>query len=122
MEIHIYERASLDPIPSENAVIINAPYINQYDMGMPNGCESVSAVMALQYIGISLSPEQFVTNYLDMGNAPAGGIGSDPNAVFVGDPRSTGGWGCYAPVIVNALNKISGQYSFHVNNLTGQTL
>lgn len=122
MEIHVYERASLDPIPSENAVIINAPYLNQYDVGMPNGCESVSAVMALQYIGISITPEEFVLNYLDMGNAPSGGIGSDPNIVFVGDPRSPGGWGCYAPVILKALNKISWQYNFYAYNLSGQLL
>lgn len=122
MEIHVYERASLDPIPSENAIIINAPYLNQYDVGMPNGCESVSAVMALQYIGIPITPEEFVSNYLDMGNAPSGGIGPDPNIVFVGDPRSPGGWGCYAPVILKALNKISGQYNFYAYNLSGQLL
>ena len=51
-------------------------------MGMPNGCESVSAVMALQYIGIPITPEEFVSNYLDMGNAPSGGIGPDPKDVY----------------------------------------
>ena len=122
LEIRVYERAALDPTPSENAVIIDAPYINQYDAGMPNGCESISAVMALQYMGVSVTPDQFVADYLDMGNAPSGGIGSDPNMVFVGDPRSSEGWGCYAPVIISALNKLSEQYSFRVDNISGQSL
>ncbi len=126
LEIRVYERKNLNPTPSEDAVIIDAPYINQYNVGMPNGCESVSAVMALQHIEVSITPEQFVTKYLPMGSAPhwEGGVytGSDPNAVFVGDPRSTGGWGCYAPVIINALNKFSNQYGFHVTDCSGQSL
>ena len=49
----------------------------------PTGCESVTAVMALNYTAEHLC--------------------ADPNEYFLGDPRSEGGWGCYAPVIKSAV-------------------
>ena len=105
LEIRMFERTEEYPTPSPSARIIDAPYIYQFP-DYPNGCESVSAVMALQYLGIDISPDEFIGNYLDMGAAPqVGGIGPDPNLVFCGDPRLWSGWGCYAPVICNALNK-----------------
>ena len=43
--------------------ILDVPYINQR-VGFPNGCESVSTVMALQYLGIEITPNDFIENYL----------------------------------------------------------
>ena len=61
--------------------IIDAPYIYQ-NVDYPNGCESVSAVMALRYFGIDMTVDDFIDNYLDMGDAPVvGGIGPDPTLV-----------------------------------------
>lgn len=73
----------------------------------PNGCESVCAVMALRFLGIDLSVDTFIDRYLDRGNAPIpGGTGPDPSLLYGGDPRSDDGWGCYAPVIAEALGRI----------------
>ena len=44
--------------------IIKAPYINQGDK-FPTGCESVSAVMLLQYLGYSITVEEFIADYLE---------------------------------------------------------
>jgi len=80
---------------------------NIYQMiDYPNGCESVSTVMALRYLGIDITVDEFIEKYLPMGSRPVvGGIGPDPAEVFCGDPRSKSGWGCYSPVIAKALDK-----------------
>ena len=74
----------------------------------PTGCESVSAVMVLQYYGMSMTPSQFIDQYLTkQGFTWENGvrIGPDPWQAFVGDPYSKSGYGCYAPVIIDALRK-----------------
>ena len=86
--------------------LIKVPYIDQTKK-WPTGCESVSAVMLLQYLGFGISVEQFVEQYLE--KAPfveKNGklFGGDPRKVFVGDPSDDRSMGCYAPVIQRALN------------------
>ena len=107
-----------------DAKIIKAPYINQFGAGLPNGCEATSAVMALKYAGVNIDTETFVSKYLPMGAAPSGGVGSDPNKVYVGDPHFSGGlgWGCYAPVIEGAMKKAADQSRYQVINETGKGL
>ena len=111
-------------IAGSDAKIIKAPYINQFGAGLPNGCESASAVMALKYVGVNIDTETFVSKYLPMGTAPSGGVGSDPDKVYVGDPHKTGGlgWGCNAPVIEAALKKAADQSKYFVVNETGKAL
>ncbi len=109
------------PIISQKK-IINAPYIYQ-NVDYPNGCESVSAVMALRYFGIDITVDEFIDNYLDMGAAPVvGGIGPDPTLVYCGDPRRKDGWGCHSSVIVNALDKFINYDKFTVSAFRGRTL
>lgn len=91
--------------------IIKVPYIDQTEE-WPTGCESVSAVMLLQYLGEDISVKQFVELYLE--KAPlfekAGKLyGGDPWKVFVGDPADDQSMGCYAPVIKKALEKVTGE-------------
>ena len=65
--------------------------------------------MLLRDAGYSTSISYFVDNALDKGYLYSEGgtlYGPDPNVSFIGDPRSSSGYGCYAPVIVNALNRI----------------
>ena len=122
LEIRVYERGGMIARPSENAVILDVPYINQKKIGMPNGCESVSTVMALQYFGVDITPDVFVSKYLDMGPTVMGSFGSDPSLVFVGDPRRADGWGCYAPVILKALNKFIGNCGLGARKFNNQSL
>lgn len=95
VEIRVYE---------ENVKLIKAPFISQLNK-YPTGCESVTAVMALNHIGIKITVDTFIDKYLKMTKYPF-----DPNESFGGNPRSNSGYGCYAPVIKDALNKVLSDY------------
>ena len=48
---------------------LDAPFIDQREK-YPTGCESVTAVMALQYAGVDVTVEEFIDGYLPQGEAP----------------------------------------------------
>lgn len=88
-------------------IIENVPHINQ-TKDFPTGCESVAAVSLMNYFGIEITPDEFIDSCLAIGNYPyydEYGVmhGEDPNKVFIGDPRSESGYGCYSPVIISAM-------------------
>lgn len=92
--------------------IIPAPYISQKD-SYPTGCESVSAVMLLHYLGISISVDDFIHTFLEcrpfeIRNGQL--FGADPREHFCGSPYNEDDFGCYAPVIQKALEKIFTEY------------
>lgn len=105
VEIRIFEENNTDTPSYEPTgnykIITGVPHIYQKDL-YPTGCESVSTVMALQYAGINLSVDDFIDKYL--AKTPYG-TKFDPQKTFGGDPRGRG-YGCYSPVIMDALNKI----------------
>lgn len=87
--------------------LINVPYIDQ-TKDWPTGCESVSAVMLLQYLGVDISVGRFVEQYLEkepLFERDGKLYGPDPWKVFAGDPADEKSMGCYAPVIKKALEK-----------------
>ena len=116
-------------LPPEPADVVDAPFIDQREK-YPTGCESVSAVMALQYAGVDLSVEEFIDNYLPQGAAPhetpdGTWVGADPWKAFLGSPYEENGWGCYAPVIAGALEEAlwaEGEEGLQVRLLEGETL
>ena len=109
-------------IPRDTS-LINVPYINQLSL-YPNGCEAVSTVMALQYMGVDISVDDFIDRYLDTGDIPKPkkNVGPDPDKVYCGDPRSSKGWGCNSPVIVNALNKFIDTDEYVIEHSYGKSL
>ena len=111
------------PKPNQTAsFLLDVPFIDQRKK-YPTGCESVSAVMVMQYYGMQISPEYFIDNLLDKGSTPVSdsgnSFGDDPRKVFLGNPYSELGWGCYAPVIVNAINKYIDHDKFTVDAVYG---
>ncbi|MDR0518598.1 MAG: C39 family peptidase [Clostridiales Family XIII bacterium] len=90
-------------------IVIDAPFIDQREK-YPTGCESVTAVMALNYAGVDIEPGEFIENYLEKGSMPhvAGGavVGANPRKAFVGSPYSPNDNGCYSPVIKRAAEKV----------------
>ena len=84
---------------TDSYIIENVGHICQLDK-WPNGYESVSAVMALNFFGIDVSVDYFIDNYLEMSALPF-----DPYKTYGGNPRDGSGFGCYAPVIKSALDK-----------------
>ncbi len=94
-------------------VLINTEHIYQTD-NWPTGCESVTAVMALNAAGIEISVDDFIDDYLVCTEPPF-----DPEKSFGGDPRSQSGRGCYAPVIRTALDKALAGTEFHAKQVKG---
>ena len=103
LEIYIYEEKTIDDTIGDigKSKLIEAPIIGQLP-NYPTGCESVSAVMALQYNGFNISADTFIDTYLDKGDV----TNFDPNVCFGGDPKKSSGMGCYAPVIKEAVNNV----------------
>lgn len=48
-------------LSKDSFFIANVPYINQFSLGYPTGCEAVSATMAAQYAGYNVSSAQIIS-------------------------------------------------------------
>ena len=104
-------------------VRIKAPYLDQ-SKSFPTGCESVSAVMLLHFLGYDISVNEFIDRYLDRqafewrdGEL----YGPDPRNCFCGSPYDAESFGCYAPVITRALERVLGE-DFEVRDESGMAL
>ena len=100
-------------IRKKHKKLIKVPYIDQ-TKEWPTGCESVSAVMLLQYLGADISVKQFVEQYLEkepLVERDGRLYGGNPWKVFVGNPADDQSMGCYAPVIKKALERVLRQGS-----------
>ena len=103
--------------------LIKVPYIDQ-SVKYPTGCESVSSVMLLRYLGYNLSVDEFIEKYLDCRDREVrNGImyGPDPNVSFCGSPYREEYFGCYAPVIHRALERAAGE-KYRFINETGTSI
>lgn len=92
---------AIRPITNPQA-LINVPQISQVGK-FPTGCESVSAVMVLNFYGCGISVKEFIDKHLvkkRISDHP------DPNSAFVGSPYDTHSYGCFAPCIAKAMNKV----------------
>ena len=105
---------------ADGKVCIKAPYIDQ-SCAYPTGCESVSAVMLLQFLEVDITVDEFIEDYLEkQGFEERNGemFGPDPRKFFCGSPYDEDSFGCYAPVIVGALSRILGE-AYTVSDETG---
>ncbi len=107
--------------------ILEAPYIDQTERWV-YGCESISAVMLLQYLGLPVQPDEFIDTYLPRAQSTEkDGVmyAADPADYYINDPRDASGWGCYAPCICRALENVLDDYGragdFAAVNETGRT-
>ena len=106
----------------EEPPVLEVPALSQADW--PTGCESVSAVMALNWAGADLTVEDFVYGYLPMDElwTDAGGrlCGPSPADAFIGDPAGQG-YGCFAPVLARAMSQAA-PAGYRALDLTGSPL
>ena len=114
------------PVDTPPSKLLDVPYINQLAK-YPTGCESISAVMALNYAGYSITPEDFIDNCLPKSPAPyidnSGRLfGYSPYYSFLGDPYSYDGWGCYYPVIGRCINRLIDGEKHSIMNLHNASL
>lgn len=103
--------------------LIKVPYLDQ-TCDAPTGCESVTAVMLLRYLGRQISIQEFVNQYLekeDFKEADGEVWGPDPYEKFAGNPYDPESMGCYAPVICRALEKIIGD-EYRIIDETGSSI
>lgn len=74
---------------------------------LPSGCEITSSAIVLNYLGFQISKNE-LANFFPIGGMPylQNGvmIGPNPWKEFAGSP-SDSGYGCFAPVVTNALNR-----------------
>ena len=93
---------------ADEKVCIQAPYIVQSG-AYPTGCESVSAVMLLQFLGVDITVDEFIEKYLekqDFEKRDGEMFGPDPRKYFCGSPYDEDSFGCYAPVIAGAMKRV----------------
>ena len=106
----------------EKSPVLEVPALSQTDW--PTGCESVSAVMALNWAGADLTVEDFVYGFLPMDELwmdAAGQLcGPSPADTFIGDPAGRG-YGCFAPVLARAMSRAA-PAGFRALDLTGSPL
>lgn len=90
---------------------IEVPYIDQ-SVKYPTGCESVSAVMLLKYLGYEMTVDEFIKNCLECRNMEMRDgklYGPDPNEYFCGSPYDEDSFGIYAKGLLKALEKAAGK-------------
>lgn len=108
----------------EKAGCINVPYKSQLEY--PTGCELVSASMLMEHYGFQIEPVEFIEkgymNAVAVENKDGRRVGGNPNEVFVGDPKSSSGYGCYSGAIRNCLKKYLDDKMYDVYNLDGMSL
>lgn len=110
-----YSIPKCDTESSSNAVIIkNVPVISQFP-DYPTGCESVSAVMALQFSGENITVDEFISKHLPMSRDfyidSDKKYGPSPYEYFVGNPKTSASYGCMSPVIEKAVTDYLGNSS-----------
>lgn len=103
--------------------ILQVPYIDQ-SKKWPTGCESVSAVMLLNHLGIGIGVDDFIREHLNTRPFETrDGVlyGANPRLQFAGSPYDADSFGCYAPVIKAALESALGP-GWQVVDETGKSL
>ncbi len=103
-------------------LITNVPYISQKDV-LPTGCELVSALMVLQYYGVSATISDVVEHTkaaysVDIGDRC---YAYHPSVAFVGSPYDSSSFGCYSPVVVNMMNELL-PLDYEAVDLSGEEL
>lgn len=91
---------------------------------LPTGCESTAAAMLLQYYQVDVTAAEFASQWLECGELSVdeeGRVhGPNPAEMFAGDPFSSHAYGCFAPVIGEAVNKNCNGYQARI--LQGESL
>lgn len=113
------EMINQEEAEESNGFLLDVPYLSQ-EGEYPTACEIVSAVMVLSYYGYNVSIDDFIDNYLPQADIFVDTetdllTSTSPTQAFIGNPKSSGGYGCYAPVIVSALNDLVGNTALAID-------
>lgn len=97
--------------------------------GIPTGCEAVTAVAALRYKGVVVTPGEFIDIFLPKENFYIRNgmtYGANPHEAFPGNPFESG-LGCFSEVIETALNSMrdcgfAGMEQLVIENVSGAAI
>lgn len=93
--------------PEPKMLVLDVPFYAQRDLGMPTGCELVSAKMVLDYYNSEEVPigALIVNVRCDKPEEIDGeATAKHPSQAFIGHPSKPSSFGCFAPVIVDLMN------------------
>lgn len=111
----VYEMDRKEYVESEGWLLYQneVPLVLQ-NPDFPNGCEAAAAVMLLNYWGIDITLQEFVEKYLLQETVyEENGVryGPNPASYYAGNPKDEKrGWGCFEPVIANAIQNVLNVY------------
>lgn len=111
----------------QDSVLLDVPIIMQGET-YPNGCESVSAVMTLNYAGINMTVKRFINEYLDhdwfVFDEYVSGLryGYSPWVYYNGYPTDDSGTYCFAPAIEIAFDKFVDRDKYEIDVLYSRGL
>ncbi|MBR2043924.1 MAG: C39 family peptidase [Clostridia bacterium] len=88
-----------DYMLTQKSVKLDVDYLPQRPE-LPTGCEITSLTTVLNYYGYNVTKTEMADNYL-----PKSNTSKNFWSVFVGNPRYSSGFGCYAQPITEAANK-----------------
>lgn len=115
------------PAPDyKKAGCIDVPYVSQ--AAYPTGCELVSASMLLGYYGFKVNAGELIdggyVRTAEFRNDPKDKklYGGNPNFTYIGNPRSSGGYGCYSNTIRDMFDSYLKDEFFDTYYLTGTSL
>lgn len=103
---------SSDIVPETNTITSPRTLISIQGLsqeGIPTGCEAVSTVALLQYLGIDIDVNTFIEDYLpcqDFYYINGDLYGADPHEAFAGNPYNKTSLGCFPKVILKALHQM----------------
>ncbi len=107
---------------SKKVIIEEVPFYMQNDIAI-NGCESVATVSALQYLGVDISINEFIDNYLETRYMYKGDDGNlisfNPEEYYVNSPYAKNGWYCFDKVIEKSVSKFLDFDAYEIVNYTG---
>ena len=102
-----YEDLLEEERKKKNYIIDNVEALNQYDLGFPNGCESVALTILLHYYEVNVSVNDVVSR-LKKGDLPhlENNIlyGGNPYIEFIGNPANKNSYGVYDDPIIEVAN------------------
>lgn len=99
--IVVVRQSNIDPTGlSKRNVKLNVKCILQ-NPELPTGCEITSLTTVLNYYGYNVSKTTMSDDFLEKSNDEV----ADFWKMFLGNPRSEDGFGCYAQPITDAANK-----------------
>lgn len=97
-------------MPDQCAIMLNV--VKQYPE-LPNGCETTSLTMVLNYLGYAVTKVDLKNRYLPIGEA-------NFYQYNIGDPADRQSYGCYSPVIAETAKKFlqENDSTYHAFDLT----